>query len=736
MPDIEEKASRRKKREKIIILITAFAVVGLALLETRVLNVPLGGVFSRNILLFIFINLNLILLLLLIFLVLRNIAKLVFERRRNILGSRLKTKLTLAFILFALVPTTFLFFVALQFINKSIDYWFNVRVERSLQNSLEVGRTYYKQIEGTVLACAEMISSDIGRSGCVNGSVSGLDGILKKRGAENRLDTVQVVLPTYEQAGEFRSPKVVEDVPVPSKIIRRCLSGEKGLVDTHLLSNGDLVRAFVPVYDSSQKEIMGVVGAGSFIPTSLARKMDDITKGIEDYKQLKLLKQPIKMSLILVLVVVALVIIFSATWFGFYLASGVTIPIQYLAEGTRRIAGGDLDFTIDVKSEDEIGTLVNSFNKMTKDLKTSHSELEKATSELQRSSFEQEQRRRYMEIILENVAAGVISLDNDGRIGTMNKFAEELFGIKPEGILGKTYQELSSPEQLEILNSLLGEAHRNKKGLAQRTVRITARGKSLALLINVALLKDDAGNDIGTVIVFDDLTQLEKAQRMAAWREVARRIAHEVKNPLTPIQLSAQRLRKRYIEKLADDSKVLDDCTRTIINQVEELKNLVNEFSSFARLPATNPTLNGLEEVIEEVVTLYRDSRKNVQFVTRAHQSVPKFYFDREQIKRVMINLLDNAIAAMNGTGEIDIDIYNETVNPSIVRVEVSDTGKGIASEDKSRVFEPYFSTKKGGTGLGLAITSTIISDHNGYIRIQDNEPKGARFVFELPLWT
>ncbi|MDO9462981.1 MAG: ATP-binding protein, partial [Deltaproteobacteria bacterium] len=203
---------------------------------------------------------------------------------------------------------------------------------------------------------------------------------------------------------------------------------------------------------------------------------------------------------------------------------------------------------------------------------------------------------------------------------------------------------------------------------------------------------------------------------------------------LTPIQLSAQRLRKRYIEKLADDSKVFDDCTRTIINQVEELKRLVNEFSLFARLPATNPALNSLEGVVEESITLYRDSHKDIDFVTRVHQPIPQFYFDREQIKRVMINLFDNALAAMEGHGKIETELFYDSSNPPMVRIEVSDTGKGIAPGDRERLFEPYFSTKKGGTGLGLSIVSTIISDHNGYIRVQDNELKGARFVIELPL--
>lgn len=740
--DIQNRERRRRKREKIIILITFILIIGLTFLETRILRVsPPSGVFSGNILLFVLININLILVLLLIFLVLRNVVKLIFERRRNILGAKLRTRLVGAFVLFALVPTTFLFFVSLQFINTSIDYWFNARVERSLRNSLEVGRTFYKQAEQDVLAQANRMSMEIARTGLVSETAKAdLRRYLQSREEESRLDTLEVILPSYEELAGYRRPgiQMSEPAQIPSKILRQCFGGEKGIVDTHTSIGGDLVRGFAPIVlrpDANESDsVVGVLAVGIFIPAGLAEKMKDIAGGIEDYAQLKLLKHPIKISLIIILVIISLIIIFSATWFGFYLARGITIPIQHLAEGTRRIAGGDLDFTIPVRSEDEIGTLVGSFNKMTADLRGSRSALQKADQELRKSNLELEQRRRYMEIILRNVAAGVISIDNDGHIATMNRFAEGLLGVRLGEVVGKPYQKLATPEQLGLIDVLVEEARRAKKGTVQKTVRVTVNDKSLSLLVNVTLLKDDLGHDLGMVIVFGDLTELEKAQRMAAWREVARRIAHEVKNPLTPIQLSAQRLRKRYIEKLADDSKVLDDCTRTIINQVEELKQLVNEFSLFARLPATNPTLNSLENTIHEVVTLYRDNQKGIDLVAKVHGAIPEFYFDREQIKRVVINLFDNAIASMGGNGRIELEVFYDHSDPPMVRMEVTDTGEGVTPEDKHRLFEPYFSRKKGGTGLGLTIVSTIISDHNGYIRVQDNEPKGTRFVIELPL--
>ena len=265
-------------------------------------------------------------------------------------------------------------------------------------------------------------------------------------------------------------------------------------------------------------------------------------------------------------------------------------------------------------------------------------------------------------------------------------------------------------------------------------LKLIIEGRPRSFLITVSALRDDTGQHMGIVMVFDDLTELEKAQRMAAWREVARRIAHEVKNPLTPIQLSAQRLKKKYGEKLGKgEAGVFRECTDMIIKQVDELKGLVNEFSKFARMPAANPAPADIREIIRESLSLFKEAHKNVSLVFNDSEGVPVFNLDREQMKRVMINLLDNAIEAMNGEGEVVIDLAYDAVL-QMVKIEVADNGRGISPENKSRMFEPYFSTKKQGTGLGLAIVNTIITDHNGFVRVQDNRPKGTRFIIELPV--
>ncbi|MBC8457694.1 MAG: PAS domain S-box protein, partial [Deltaproteobacteria bacterium] len=419
--------------------------------------------------------------------------------------------------------------------------------------------------------------------------------------------------------------------------------------------------------------------------------------------------------------------------FGFFLSKGITVPIQELAEGTDRIASGDYDFFIDLEAKDEIGDLVNSFNKMTLDLKNSKKQLEQANEELLRSNIEIEQRRLYMEIILANVAAGVVSADANGKILTINKSAEKMLNIKAEGIIGKNYKDIIGKEHVDVINEVWGDKSLYRKGFMERQIRLSLGGKMLTLLVSLNMLRDDRGKHLGLVAVFEDLSEIERAQRMAAWREVARRIAHEVKNPLTPIKLSAQRLKKKYGDNMAkDDSKIFEDCTNMIINQVDELKGLVNEFSSFARMPTSNPVPDDLNVIIKESVSLYKEAQ-NVTITFNDSKELPQLPVDRDQMKRVLINLLDNAIDATDGKGEVVLDL-NYKKEEEIVKIEVADNGKGIQPDHKMRLFEPYFSTKKHGTGLGLTIVNTIINDHKGLIRVEDNEPRGTRFIIELPV--
>ena len=723
MKKILSPEARRRRNELIIIGIISMLILIFTTIEMKFPQIEGKIPVANNIIVFSLININIILILLLIFLVIRNLVKLIFERKRKVLGARLRTKLVVAFVSLSLIPTILLFLVAVGFITNSVEHWFSAQVEQSLQGSLEVAQTYYRDFANDVVSAAQQVGKSLSEQGIRRGSreMGFLREHLEARRKEYYLSSLGVSLkgggnligaedPTLKPVS-LQLPKDLLEAGFSGKEVSRILS----------VGEGEMITGIAPIFNASEGgtgEVVGVVVASHFLPKSLTVKMREISQAFVEYKQLKILKKPIKFSYMMALLMVTLLIVFSATWFGFHLAKDITVPIKDMAEATSRIASGDLNFRIQMKAADEIGMLVQSFNQMTGDLQVSRSELE--------------QRKKYMEIVLKNVAAGVISIDEKGKVTTINTSAEQMLEIKGEDVLEKSFSEVLPKEYVGQIERLLDELKSSRKDSIERQVVVNLEGKSLSLLINLTTLKDEEGKSLGVVAVFDDLTQLIKAQRMAAWREVARRIAHEIKNPLTPIQLSAQRLRKRYLEKLQPDGAVFDECTRTIVKQVEELKGMVNEFSSFARLPASQPTPNHLNEIVQETLVLFQGFQKQVQFDFNPKE-LPVLNVDRDQMKRVMINLIKNSLAAMENGGKISIRTsYNAQLQT--VRLEVSDDGCGIPDEDKERLFEPYFSTKKAGTGLGLTIVNAIISDHNGYIRVRDNKPKGTTFLIELPV--
>jgi two-component system nitrogen regulation sensor histidine kinase NtrY len=713
--------ARRRRNELVIIGIISILIIIFTTIEMKIPQfggmIPIGN----NIIVFSLININIILILLLIFLVIRNLVKLIFERKRKVLGAKLRTKLVVAFISLSLVPTILLFFVAAGFITNSVEHWFKVQVEQSLQGSLEVVQTYYRDFANNAVSSAQQIGRHVSALESFKGGKG--SALLKKELEAKRKEYNLSTLGIY--AGGKGEMVRVEDPSLkgiffspPKDLLEAGFSGKE--VSRILpVGEGEVITGIAPIINSSEKkEVIGVVAASHFIPKSLTTKMREISQAFVDYKQLKILRRPIKTSYMMALLMVTLLIIFSATWFGFHLAKDITVPIKEMAEATHRIATGDLNSRIQMKSADEIGMLVQSFNQMTGDLQVSRYELE--------------QRKKYMEIVLKNVAAGVISVDDQGIITTINTSAEQILEIKGEDVLERKFFEVLSKEYVTQMVELLKELQSSQKDSIEKQLTVRLKGKSLTLLINLTNLKDEEGRSLGVVAVFDDLTQMIKAQRVAAWREVARRIAHEIKNPLTPIQLSAERLRKRYLDRLPEDGAVFDECTKTIVKQVEELKGMVNEFSSFARMPASQPSPNHLNEIIREALVLFQEAHKEVHFMF-VPEHLPVLNIDRDQMKRVMINLIKNSLTAIDGEGEIKI-LTSYDPKLQMVRLEVSDDGCGIPEEDKGRLFEPYFSTRKTGTGLGLTIVNAIIADHNGYIRVRDNKPKGTTFLIELPV--
>jgi two-component system, NtrC family, nitrogen regulation sensor histidine kinase NtrY len=738
----KDKAGKRKRREIIIIFILLPVVGFLIVFQTHISTWKVQAPFPSNVLVIFLIGLNILLLLLLILLILRNVTKLVFERKKKLLGAKLKTKLVVAFITLSLAPTILLFLIATYFITSSIENWFSIQVEGSLQESLVVAQVYYQDQAGNALYHARHMSQAVTQQRMLDkGNQELLAEYLRAKQAEYNLGGVELSSPQFTSPLLIRSPNLssVAFPPLESKVLQEVLRGKEA-TKIQSVGQGDLIRGLVPVFSpQNPREVIGVLVAVYFVPQSLVSRVSEISAAFEEYKQLRMVKHPIRSIYLATLSLVTVLIIFVAIWFGLFLAKGITEPIQKLVEGIQKIVKGNLDFAIPKSSGDEIGTLVDSFNQMTRDLKSSKSQVEKAHADLSKSNLELEQRRRYMEVVLRDVGTGVISLDSTGRIRTINRSAEKILGIEATQVVGKAYTDLLQGDYLRLADELVRAVNRAENHSITRQIKLRVRIDMLTLLVKVAILRDEEERYLGMVVVVDDLTQLQKAQRAEAWREVARRIAHEIKNPLTPIQLSAQRLRKRYLNQFGQDGVIFDECTKTIITQVEELKNLVNEFSSFARMPAANPTPNPLNDIIREAMVLHEEGHKNIRFEFKPDDRIPVFNLDKEQIKRVMANLLNNAVAAVDavagkdGGGQILIESQLDPLM-NLARVEVADNGCGVAPEDKPFIFEPYFSTKPSGTGLGLAIVSTIISDHHGYIRVKDNLPRGSRFIIELPI--
>jgi two-component system nitrogen regulation sensor histidine kinase NtrY len=726
---------RRRKRERILIVIIMIIVVILAFGLNRKIFLATDFSVSNQVLIFTMVNINLLLLLLLIFLVFRNLVKLFYDRKHKVMGVKLRTRLVVAFITLTLLPTIVLFLFSINFITSSIEFWFNVPVEQALKNSLEIGRKIYQRTENNSRFYLERVAYQIDKKNLMdkskNTSLSRYIQIVQR---EFNLDAIEI----YDTKAQRRLYTVSAELELEpfNRISAGDLQKTAGENGVHTIVNttelGELMRTIGPVpFGVSPSEAIGFVAISSLIPADFATRMSSIGQGFEEYQQVKLLKQPIQSFYYITLSVVALLVVFCAVWIGFYLAKTMTIPIMHLAEGTRRVADGDLSFAIDVRSDDEIGSLVSAFNKMTADLRISREQLELSAQMLRDQNIEIEERRRYMEIVLKNVSAGVVTIDADGIITTFNTSAERMLNLSATDILNENYNNLLQAPHLSMAHEIIGTLNTTRMETIEIPLRLTIDGRPRSFLTYINSLKDDGGRSVGVVMVIDDLTELEKAQRMAAWREVARRIAHEVKNPLTPISLSAQRLKRRYSQKIGEP--VFDECTQTIISHVELIRNLVNEFSAYARFPTANPEPCDLPPIIVETVALYREGHSNITFNITIGDDIPSMNLDYQQIKQAMINLIDNAVSAIRTRGIIDIDVSYDPILKT-VRIEVADDGEGISNEDKIRLFEPNFSTKKAGMGLGLTIVNSIVTDHSGMISVQSNQPRGAKFVIELPV--
>jgi two-component system nitrogen regulation sensor histidine kinase NtrY len=690
------------------------------------LDDPRGG----NLFVFFLININVLLLTTLIFLLARNAIKLFYEGRKKVFGYHLRTKLVLIFVGFSLIPTLLLFVVAEGFISDSIEYWFNLDVEKVVDGSVAVSQDYYSTMTDRVRVTAQRVADRLGE---VQDGPD-LGEALERLRRDYSLSDIEL----FDEEGEpiARSWDGVNPQGITSRDSSLVQNAQVGRVIDGIerAEKGEFIKGAAPLRVPGGQ---GAVIVTLHMPEATRITVEELVKTYRGYTEMKLLKRPIRANYKMYLLLLAMLIIFSASWLGFYLARGITVPIGKLAEGAEKVAEGDLSARVDIQATDEIGILVEAFNNMTEELEMGRSRLEQAHGDLEIAYLENEQRRTYIETVLRNVGTGVVSIDLQGRINTYNRATEGMFSVKPDEVLGRKFNEVLSPEHVRVVDMMFREVAKTREKSVRREIPIVFRGTPMILLVNISMLHDVEGEPIGYVLVLEDMTKLVNAQKKAAWSEVAKRIAHEIKNPLTPIKLSAERIRKRLLDNLdEDEGKILRESIDSIIREVEGMKGLVDEFSQFARLPVLNPVPGDINETVKDAILPYQHSRLSRERINLdLETNLPIISFDREQIHRVLINLFENAIKAVEDRGEGTVVVSTRVLKDlGVVEINVSDEGVGVPVEHRERIFEPYYTTREKGTGLGLAITKRIIEEHGGAISYRENRPGGSVFLVRIPV--
>jgi two-component system nitrogen regulation sensor histidine kinase NtrY len=588
-PPLDPKEKRKRKREGILIAFLAILFFVLTVAEFHLTKVSSTLPFVTSIFFFGLLNVNIIILIALVGLIFRNIGKLFIERRRKILGARLKTKLVIAFLAFSLIPTLVLFVISAMYINSSFDKWFSLKIQNTLQASLEITRTYYRNTDQTAMHFAEHLAQGIGKRlnrlerfepipPWIGDYLGSERELLALDGIEFYIDPLgERVLSERrtERALAHRYPRIAFD------LLDKAFSGEKVSIMQHV-GEGDLIRCLLPVRIRGlpNGKVVGVVAVDSYIPVSLVNKVGEIASVFDDYKETNPLKYPMKTTYLVILIMITLVIMFVAVWVGLYMARELTVPVERLVRAAEAVGAGNLDVAISASGHDEIAVLVISFNKMTQDLRESRQRLIQTGADL-------ENRRLQLEAVLANIGTGVIAIDPSGEITLFNQSAAQLLQIRQEMALHHKFREILAKVSplLDLIDGAM-EASRYGSGEVLESNHWDFRkGDTMKVLSATATPLRQGATTWGVVIVIDDMTHMIKGQREMAWREVARRIAHEIKNPLTPIKLSAQRLQRRVGEFRGRDASIMKECTETIIKHTDELKEMVNEFSNFARFP-------------------------------------------------------------------------------------------------------------------------------------------------------
>jgi two-component system nitrogen regulation sensor histidine kinase NtrY len=761
---------RRPFRDNPRLILLGIAVLLAALVAMLRLadrSTELNPDFLSEVVLYALSAADLTMVVVLVFVLARNIVKLFVERRRGLPFSRFRAKLVLALLGLTIVPSLLVLIVGGELIRSSTQWWFSPPIDEVLRSATQIAGDYYGERLGRVRGHAERIAQAIPAAAVQHADAGAVQRAIAQEIRAGRVGLVEVY--RIEERNGSRPEAIPVAAAQSASLPRGYLRATADMLAARIAANtgdpdtlepldegGELVRAGAPILGPGNRRI-GVVVASDHLSGELAMHSRRIRDAYEGYNKLRVMTRPLQGVYLSVFLMTTLMILVSATWTGLYLAKRITRPVQRLAAGAREIGAGHLDHRIEPETRDEFGSLVEAFNTMAGELAVSQRKLERSRVDLERKNDQLDERRRYIETVLERIATGVISLGPDGRIETVNSAALRLLDVD-RAVVGSHASAVFQRADLRPLETILKHAAAGGNPASAQEIAVAREGRELHLAAAATPLTAEDGAYAGAVLVFDDVTPLIRTQRVAAWRDVARRLAHEIKNPLTPIQLCAERLRRHFSSAPPATHELVDECTTTIVGEVESLKALVDEFAQFARMPAPRTVPANLNNLLADTLALYNGLFREIQIERRFVEGLPPVRVDVEQLRRVVINLVDNAVEALavrhpHGDPErgravgasgaparpdgrapqIVVETRHDPIN-AVARILVSDNGPGIPPGDRDKLFMPYYSTKKRGSGLGLAIVRRIIAEHGGSIEVEDNQPSGTRFTIELPL--
>ena len=691
---------------------------------------------NNSILLFALRNLNVVLILIVAFVLVRNLTKLWIERRRQRLGAKFRTKLILTYIGLSLLPGLVLFLYATELLQGSIDRMFRTDIDDLLEPANQVSQALTSTHQDQLLRDAERFLSETADLDLDDPRGRGsLLGALGETLSSADLDYLAVYRDTTFLQARVNS-QTLSEVPEPTRgmLLEAIRTGAARAVDQ---VSGKEERLILGAAATDSGDETTVAVAGRLLDAELAGNTETLIGAYQSRRQLHAQRDEIRAAYWLLFLTVTLCILLVSCWVGLYVAGRVTGPIEALADGTRRIAGGDLEHRVEAAADDEVQVLVDSFNRMTDALEDSNRDLVATNRRL-------DAERARIEAVLESGPAGVLSLDRDGRILTCNRAALEMLGLAPDTVLAgappEALGELLPDRGIEAVFADLPDATRKRQrpqtAPARREVSLGGKDDWKTLEVKTSPLRAPGATGgfelLGHVIVIEDLTALLDAQKAATWTEAARRIAHEIKNPLTPIKLAAERMLRKSRNRDRSLDAAVEEGSSVIVREVGNMLNLVDEFARYARMRRPQPRDVDVERLIGETVDLYRELKPGVKVDARIEAGEDGLHakVDADQMRSALVNLLDNAIAATTPPGHVTVRAGRSN---GVFDLSVSDTGSGVPKAAREKLFLPYFSTKGRGSGLGLAIVQRIVSDHNGSIRVEDNQPRGTTFSIELP---